>query len=429
MITQIEERAAKIYNEKTKIYFEEVIDSYRNENYRSCVVMLYTVSICDLIFKLKDLSEIHNSDKAKDILTKLSTKKELDPVSSAWETELVKSSFNEAKIIETDVYTHLSNLKQIRNLAAHPVIDSTDILYEPKVYETGAMILNMLDGLLTKHPLFMKEVFVPFLGEIARIKEEFPSKAELEKYLKSKYFKHFNSELSRYIFKNLWKICFIKDGEQESKNRKQNIKVLGILYENYTDDLFASVKNSKDYFSNVIDDENIFKDFISFLQSYSEIYDELESHLKQRIQKFVKSKNDLLVQSIFFSNSFITHIDLLKNSFHHTNSEYWNPRYISYGLESSEIDYLKQHAKTSQEQMHLQEFLIDHYAHASTYDSADILFYRCIEKNIEFFDLEGLEYLLTQHDANPQCSERRQAKVDINYINKRIDELKEKQKN
>ncbi|MEG0258897.1 MAG: hypothetical protein RR651_03405 [Lysinibacillus sp.] len=428
MITQIEEKATQIYNEKTKIYFEEVIDSYKNKNYRSCVVMLYTVSICDLIFKLKDLSEIHNSNKAKDILTKLSTKKELDPVSSAWETELVKNSFIEAKIIETDVYTHLINLKQIRNLAAHPVIDSTDILYEPKVYETGAMILNMLDGLLTKHPLFMKEVFVPFLGEVARIKDEFPSKTDLEIYLKSKYFKHFNSELSCYIFKNLWKICFIKDGKPESENRKQNIKVLGILYENYIDDLFALVKNSKDYFSNVIDDEIIFKYFILFLQSYPEIYYELESHLKQRIQKFVESKKDLLVQSIFISNSFITHIELLKKSFHHTNSEYWNPRYISYGLESPEIDYLKQHAKTPEEHMHLQELLIDHYAHASTYDSADILFYKCIERNIQFFNLEGLEYLLTQHDANPQCSCRRQATVHIDSINKRIDELKEKQK-
>ncbi len=47
-----------IYFAKTKEYFNEVISSYANGNYRSAVVMLYSVAVCDLLFKLKELCDI-----------------------------------------------------------------------------------------------------------------------------------------------------------------------------------------------------------------------------------------------------------------------------------------------------------------------------------------------------------------------------------
>ena len=40
-----------IYFAKTKEYFSEVISNYASGNYRSAVVMLYSVAICDLLFK------------------------------------------------------------------------------------------------------------------------------------------------------------------------------------------------------------------------------------------------------------------------------------------------------------------------------------------------------------------------------------------
>ena len=38
-----------IYFQKTREYFDEVLSSYANGNYRSAVVMLYSVAICDLL--------------------------------------------------------------------------------------------------------------------------------------------------------------------------------------------------------------------------------------------------------------------------------------------------------------------------------------------------------------------------------------------
>jgi hypothetical protein len=74
------------------------MNSFENENYRSSVVMLYTVVICDLVFKLTDLEEIHGDAKAEKILKDLEVKKEENPVSPAWEAELIEKSFKESKI-------------------------------------------------------------------------------------------------------------------------------------------------------------------------------------------------------------------------------------------------------------------------------------------------------------------------------------------
>ena len=42
-----------IYSSKTREYFREVLSSYSNGNYRSAVVMLYSVCICDLFLSYK----------------------------------------------------------------------------------------------------------------------------------------------------------------------------------------------------------------------------------------------------------------------------------------------------------------------------------------------------------------------------------------
>lgn len=61
----IPEQIEKIYHHKTKAYFKEVMSSYNNKNFRSSVVMLYSVVVCDLIYKLYDLRDIHSDEKAK----------------------------------------------------------------------------------------------------------------------------------------------------------------------------------------------------------------------------------------------------------------------------------------------------------------------------------------------------------------------------
>ena len=64
-----------IYFQKTKEYFKEVISSYSNGNYRSAIVMLYSVAICDILFKLEELKDMYNDEVAKEILQNIENSK------------------------------------------------------------------------------------------------------------------------------------------------------------------------------------------------------------------------------------------------------------------------------------------------------------------------------------------------------------------
>lgn len=48
------------------------MDCYFNENYRSSSVMLSTAIVCDLLYKLRELKDIHNDKAANEILEEIS---------------------------------------------------------------------------------------------------------------------------------------------------------------------------------------------------------------------------------------------------------------------------------------------------------------------------------------------------------------------
>lgn len=70
----IEYELEKVKSNLTKEYLKEVISSYNSGNYRSTIVVLYSVVIFDLLEKMKILSEIYNDGKATKILDELKVK-------------------------------------------------------------------------------------------------------------------------------------------------------------------------------------------------------------------------------------------------------------------------------------------------------------------------------------------------------------------
>jgi hypothetical protein len=67
----IESSTEKIQNNHSKEYFKEVYQTFVNGNYRSSIVMLYSVLICDLVYKLRDLRDIYSESKATKILLEI----------------------------------------------------------------------------------------------------------------------------------------------------------------------------------------------------------------------------------------------------------------------------------------------------------------------------------------------------------------------
>ena len=81
----IEQRATQIFDARTKEYFSEVLSCYAAGNHRSAVVMLWSVAVCDLLFKLQNLVDLYGDEKAKAILAKIGKLQEDNERSSIWE--------------------------------------------------------------------------------------------------------------------------------------------------------------------------------------------------------------------------------------------------------------------------------------------------------------------------------------------------------
>lgn len=63
--------AEDIFAAKTKEYFKEVLSSYQNGNYRSSVVMLWSVAVCDLIYKLEYHIDVYRDATATEIIDEM----------------------------------------------------------------------------------------------------------------------------------------------------------------------------------------------------------------------------------------------------------------------------------------------------------------------------------------------------------------------
>ncbi|CAM3469089.1 MULTISPECIES: hypothetical protein [Paenibacillus] len=417
MLESINELKEKIYHHKTKSYFNEVVSSIEHKNYRSAVVMLYSVVICDLIFKLMDLRDIHNDEKARKILEDLNAEKEDAPVSPAWEGNLIEKSFKEAKLLENDVYTHIITLKNYRNLSAHPVISSIDILFEPNIELAVSLTTSMLEGLLTKSPILSKNVFVPFMEEIERIKNEFANSERLETYIQSKYLQHFNKELTEYIFKNLWKIVFKNNGDRERKNRDINYQVLSIIYKNNEGILFSYIKNEGAYFSEFLDNSLTINKFVDFLTLYPNVYPLLSDHAAELLRNRIRDNFKLLIKAHFLLGSVEEHLNMLEEKLWDQSYFYHNQPYVhNYELQSNEVRFLHQLSENNQCVSQFYDTMISYYVHSGQYSSAEHAFDNCIEPYYKNFTGNQFKDLLSGANFNEQCHQRRYAGSQHNRL-------------
>lgn len=424
LFEELERRRESIYHNKTREYYDEVISSFENENYRSSVVMLYTVTICDIFFKLKDLAEVHNDEKVQKILSELENEKDENPVSSDWENKLIEKAFYEAKILENDVYTHINTLKKYRNLSAHPVLNSLEILYKPNKELVYSLIVNISDNLLSKHPLFTKNIFIPFILEIERIKNEFSNQNALETYLDSKYFKYFSLETVEYIFKQLWKFVYKSLNERERSNRKINYKVLLILYNKYESHLEDYIKNQISYFSDFVDDDlDVLQLFVDFLINKPNVYKLLNIHTKQLLDKRIKSKSKMVVVCYFLHDSVEDHLSYL-DDYLHCYGEFINQPYQhNHLLSIEEIKVLYEISKENDVLTSFYDLMISHYYHSGHFNTSEHTFVYCILPYFNSFNAEQMKTLLTQANSNPQCYKAKYSKFNHQKLLPKAKEL------
>jgi len=421
----IELQAENIYDKRTKEYFQEVLSGYIQGNYRSALVVLWTVAVSDLIFKLQELSEIYEDSNAKNILDTIKEIQDKNPENPQWERELIEL-IKKRKYFDTYVITQLKNLQNERHLAAHPVIKKDKLeLYQPNKETVRAYIRNILENLLTKPPLLKKEIFSKLLEDLSEKKDLFANKEELEKFLIKKYLNKMPTSIKKYIFKHLWKMVFSLNDEKAKENRIINFQTLSILYSTNKELLLDFLCEECNYFSEKISknlgNKNILGLIALFLFHFPEIIEKcLQQEVKILIINSIKKDERLYGMAYFIFSTPKEYIDFIKKKIIEENNEDYFNVFIN-SLKRSE-DLIK-FAKDNDVINDLIEIYLHLFSRSKSYDEADKRFNNLIKPILEYINKDQLIMLIEIINKNNQIYGRGQAYYEHQLVKEKCNKL------
>jgi len=409
----IEQRATQIFDTRSKEYFSEVLSCYAAGNYRSAVVMLWSVVVCDLLFKLQHLVDLYGDDKAKNILAEIGKLQEDNERSPVWETKLVESVAEQTQLIDIAERENLLHLQRQRHLAAHPVVNANFQLHRPNRDTARALIRNALDGLLMKAPILSKQVVGDLVEDLAQASGILIDDKKLKAYLESKYYSRFNPEVEKAVFKALWKFVFRLTDETCEKNRAINYSALRLLFERNPAQFRKQVEADSDYFSTIANGGDPVVCLIHFLSRESSLYGLLADHAKTAIQHV--ADNDVTSRCLaWFTASLPEHADLLR---------VWIVGHEYPDIERETWGDLREISDSPEWVGTVVRLASASYVASSNYDGADKRFNEAIRPLLPSFTLDDCIELIRGIETNGQTWERRGAYRDHRELRTRALEI------
>ena len=387
--------AEEIYFSKTREYFQEVLSSYSVGNYRSAIVMLYTVAICDILFKLQELADMYNDTVAKQILAEVEKCRndKGNKSKSAWEKELVEHVYNKTSLLDLEAYANLSHLFDHRNLSAHPALNDNYELISPSRETTIAHIRNILSQILVKPPIFIKNIVDMLTEDLKEKKAIYQGEYDkLAVYLDNKYYSKMSTAMKKSTLKALWKFCFNRpDDENCNENRVINRYALEALTHTMGTDAFEFIKAESRYFSEVA--VPCIAHLVFFMARFPEVYNALNKDVKAQIDILLQRNGNARALSWFKSESMVKHLQSLKEDDTLTITanvlQYMAKQYRQVGLFSYCIDYF-----------------IAYYGHSGSYKSANERFDYAIEPYLGEMNATQFKNLIEVSNSNPQIYRR-----------------------
>lgn len=303
--------ADRIIDTRTRDYFTEVTRSFSNECYRSSLVMLWTVVVCDLVYKLQTLRDLYGDASAATLLTDVEAKRVANPTSPDWEAYLLEEVSKRTKMLEVSEHAQLKHLQQLRHLSAHPVLSGADLLFRPTKEDTRAQIRMALEALLMKPALFSKKIVDTLVTDIATNKVVLISREKLKAYLEARYLPNMPLTTERELFRALWKFTFKLNNPDTQANRQINLDTLVILYERNNVTMRAMINSDRPTFSNVGPDPEPLDALILFLADHPEIYPSLDGSAQILIGGRLTAEIDNRVRARFTTPTMGAHLAAL----------------------------------------------------------------------------------------------------------------------
>jgi len=403
----LENLSEKIHYGKTKDYFQEVLSSYHNGNYRSAVVMLWSVAVCDIVYKLQYLVDLYQDEKAEKILDCIKKSQKDNPKSPSWEFELIQHTHEDTNLLDHSEYANLVYLQQQRHLSAHPILDSDRQLHTPNKETVRALIRNTLEDLLIKPPFYTKKIIDELLEDIAEAAPALNTPQKVKRYLESRYLSKFKPEVELSIYRSLWKLVFKLEDEDCIKNRVINLQTLEVIGNRKAESILNQIKGEKDYYSNVSSIPLTLDYLVSYLSKNPKIYDLLNEDAKLKIQHNVKTTNTSKICGWFVKENLQVHyediLSLIEND-------------INFNFTEGQLKFLLEIADTEEWQHLFCRILSTYYCASRRFDEANSRFQQAISPYLEVFDKETIELLIEQMEQNKQVYGRRKAKEEHQEI-------------
>jgi len=410
----LENLSEKIHYAKTKDYFQEVLSSYHNGNYRSAVVMLWSVAVCDIVYKLQYLVDLYQDQVAKKILDELTKLQKKDPKSSSWEVKLIEDTHAETNLLDNSEYENLLYLQKQRHLSAHPILDSDTQLHTPNKETVRALIRNTLEDLLIKPPFYTKKIIDELLEDIAEAAPALNTIEKLKRYLESRYLSKFKPEVELSIYRSLWKLVFKLEDEDCIKNRVINLHTLEVIGNRKPESILNQIKGEKDYYSNVSSSSLPLVFLVLYLSKNPKIYELLNEDAKLKIQHKVKTSNTAKIFGWFVKENLQVHYEdilfLIEND-------------INFYFPMVELKNLLEIAYTKEWQNLFCRIISSYYCASRSYDEADSRFQQAISPYLEVFDKDAIVFLIERIEKNVLVYGRRKAKEEHKEIKKKLFQL------
>lgn len=388
----IDESIEQIKSKYTKTLFKEVYSSYAMGNYRSAVVMLWSVVVTDLVLKLKELESVYGDETATKILGDIKKEQERDPTSSKWEMKIIEKFQKELNFFETYEVVQMENLQKMRHVSAHPVINNADMLHTPTKSSVYSLIESALNAVLIKEALFSSKVISFILEDLINIQKTLTTFEEKERFFKHKFLNHMSDLILNKLIKTLWTFVFLKNNPDIEANREINFEALEIILKNKKDTFIDFLVNEKKLISTLSVDEKLTKPLLEFLFKNRWLLSYFEKDAIKTVHSLVEQRK--YEQYAFVKYDKVTDYieDLIKEE--------------SYFITDMTLSFIESECANSHVMDIFYKFCIESYVASTSYDQGDSRFDKFILPHYEKFNLDKLQYLIEKGNENSQVYDR-----------------------
>ncbi len=408
MMFDLEEVMEKISQAQTREYFKEVYSSYTSGNYRAMIVSLWTVILCDIVFKLQHLSDFEGDDTAKKILADLEAVKS-HKESMEWEKTLLEKGW----ILQGQAKERLERIRSDRNRCAHPSLSDELVLFQPTKEEARAALRNALEELLLKPAMLPKKIVDKMVKDLAAKSRQLADRKTLATYLDNRYFHRLDKTSCKTIFRALWKFVIHPTDEDIHPHRAIYYASLFHLLSKPERRSWCVefMESELGYYTRFIEEADVYgKEYaITLLGCHlSHLYHAFPENIKNMIKLFVNETQyrgiprlDRAFVATFLASNLKEHFEQIPTEYDFTN------------IRPEVIEILYVQAQEVNLTIILHEVLTRLYSHSRNWDEATIKFSTLIAPFMSFFSQAELLHLMQKTNDNEQTSATRwQAKKD-----------------